>query len=211
MGIVFREYFKEKFIWIYFLLDLIALGFLTTAPSPLKLLPYTLILLTVPLVELFIHKYVLHCSIEGKPQWFVNYMERLHVGHHRDPSYIPLIFAPFTSGIALPIFFGGLFGIITGDMYVAVTCFFLAMSYYLFYEWMHLAHHLEKYRPKTEMGRKLKRLHLWHHYKNENYWWGITTLIGDKLAGSAPNPKSVATSDSVKNLHGTLPEALKER
>jgi hypothetical protein len=42
-----------------------------------------------------------------------------------------------------------------------------------------------------------------HHFKNEHYWFGVSTPgTADRVLGTYPDPQSVPTSPTAKNLHG---------
>ena len=43
-----------------------------------------------------------------------------------------------------------------------------SIAYYLFYEWVHLAHHTPAYRPRTRR-LSIARCNMRHHFHNENY------------------------------------------
>ena len=43
----------------------------------------------------------------------------------------------------------------------------------LWYEWVHYVAHIP-FVPKTPFGRWIKKYHLWHHFKNERMWFGVT-------------------------------------
>ncbi len=43
----------------------------------------------------------------------------------------------------------------------------------LWYEWVHYVAHIA-YVPRTPFGRWIKKYHLWHHFKNERLWFGVT-------------------------------------
>ena len=72
--------------------------------------------------------------------------------------------------------------------------------YFLFYEWIHLAHHIDEYKPKTQWGGRLKKAHKWHHFKNENYWLGITSTLGDDILQTFPKPQKVSKNETVLDL-----------
>lgn len=69
----------------------------------------------------------------------------------------------------------------------------------LMYEWKHFIAHVP-IKPKTKFGRWVKKLHLLHHHKNENYWYGVSTPFVDVLFGTLKDEKEVMTSQTVKNL-----------
>jgi sterol desaturase/sphingolipid hydroxylase (fatty acid hydroxylase superfamily) len=46
------------------------------------------------------------------------------------------------------------------------------------------------------------RNHRLHHFKNEHYWFAVTTPgLADRALGTYPDPQSVPTSPTAKNLH----------
>jgi sterol desaturase/sphingolipid hydroxylase (fatty acid hydroxylase superfamily) len=46
------------------------------------------------------------------------------------------------------------------------------------------------------------RNHRLHHYKNEHYWFTVTSAgTADRLFGTYPDPASVQTSPTVRSLH----------
>jgi sterol desaturase/sphingolipid hydroxylase (fatty acid hydroxylase superfamily) len=84
-----------------------------------------------------------------------------------------------------------------GLSYLAVT-----MTLMMAYEWTHFLIHSD-YRPRTRAYKAIWRNHRLHHYKNEHYWFSVTTSgTSDRLFGTYPDPASVPTSPTAKNLHG---------
>ena len=68
------------------------------------------------------------------------------------------------------------------------------------YEWTHLLVHT-RYRPKTPFGARLTRNHRLHHFRNEDYWLGVTSNLGDRILGTLPKTKTdVALSDTARTL-----------
>ena len=57
-------------------------------------------------------------------------------------------------------------------------------------------------------GRAYKavwRSHRLHHFKNEHYWFSVTTSgTSDRVLGTYPDPATVETSPTAKNLHGSV-------
>jgi hypothetical protein len=59
------------------------------------------------------------------------------------------------------------------------------------------------YKPRTRLYRAVYKHHRLHHFKNENYWLTVTTAhTADRLFGTDPDPATVTTSPTAKNLHG---------
>ena len=72
----------------------------------------------------------------------------------------------------------------------------------LVYEWTHYLIHSD-YKPRSRAYRAVYRHHRLHHFKNENYWLTVTTAhTADRIFGTAPDPPTVPTSPTAKNLHG---------
>ncbi|MBC7307963.1 MAG: sterol desaturase family protein, partial [Dietzia sp.] len=71
----------------------------------------------------------------------------------------------------------------------------------LLYEWTHYLIHTD-YKPKHALYRAIWRNHRHHHYKNEHYWFTVTTSgTADRLLGTAPDPATTPTSPTARNLH----------
>jgi sterol desaturase/sphingolipid hydroxylase (fatty acid hydroxylase superfamily) len=69
------------------------------------------------------------------------------------------------------------------------------------YEWTHFLIHSD-YRPKSRLYKAIWRNHRLHHYKNEHYWFTVTTSgTADRILGTYPDPTTVETSPTAKNLH----------
>lgn len=79
----------------------------------------------------------------------------------------------------------------------AILVAYLALGHY---EWTHLLEH-SRYRPRTRYYRRLVRNHRLHHYRNEHYWLGITSNLGDRVLGTYPADKTdVPLSDTARTL-----------
>ncbi|HET6668177.1 MAG TPA: sterol desaturase family protein [Intrasporangium sp.] len=158
---------------------------------------------TFPVVEWLIHIAILHWRPRRVAGVTVDsLLARKHREHHADPRDLPLVFIPWpvfpwlvptllaASLLAFPR--TGL-----GLSYLAVT-----MTLMMAYEWTHYLIHSD-YRPKTRAYKAIWRNHRLHHYKNEHYWFSVTTSgTSDRLFGTYPDPATVPTSPTAKNLHG---------
>ena len=52
----------------------------------------------------------------------------------------------------------------------------------------------------TQPSISLERAHRLHHYRNENYWMGVTNHLGDHVLGTFPNKDDVPVSPTAKTL-----------
>jgi hypothetical protein len=132
---------------------------------------------------------------------FRDFMHALHYGHHEDPNKIDLIFAPILSVIILFISLFGVSFLVTFNIGVTTVFTLGVIIYYLHYEWMHLGHHIPGYKHIFPWSNKLKTAHQLHHYKNENYWWGITNILGDIIFGTYKKHDEVERSETIKNIN----------
>lgn len=127
---------------------------------------------------------------------------RKHREHHADPTDTELVFLPLVVIFTLL----GAIALAIPTVFPSVErglTFLLALSIMaLGYEWTHYLVHTT-YRPKTALYRALWRHHRLHHYKNENYWFGLTNTGADHLFGTAPDASEVERSPTARDLLGT--------
>jgi hypothetical protein len=135
------------------------------------------------------------------PNWYLNFMEKLHYGHHKNPNNIPLVFAPIMSVLILFAAMFLLFLAISWNLNMSLTFLFAVVCYYLHYEWMHLGHHISDYNHIMPWSKTLKKVHLFHHFKNENYWWGITNILGDIILGTYKKHNEVVRSKTTNDIN----------
>jgi hypothetical protein len=157
-----------------------------------------------PVLEWVIHVFILHWRPRKVAGVLIDSeLARDHRRHHRDPRDIPLVFIPWRS----------LIGVIAGDFAISLFAFprlgqgltfLVAVALTgLLYEWAHYLIHSD-YRPKTRVYKAVWRNHRLHHYKNEHYWFTVTTTsTADRLFRTYPDPATVETSPTAKNLHGS--------
>ncbi len=73
----------------------------------------------------------------------------------------------------------------------------------LVYEWTHYLIHSDYKPKKTRVYRAVWRNHRHHHFKNEHYWFTVTsTGTADRVLGTYPTPPPPCrTPPTAKNLH----------
>ena len=74
--------------------------------------------------------------------------------------------------------------------YMSVTAFATFTWFFLAYEWSHYLIH-SPYVPRTPLFRAVWRAHILHHYKNEQYWFGVTNPVADYVLRTHPAKDSV--------------------
>jgi hypothetical protein len=172
----------------------------TDAAVPLVMLAF------FPFFEWLVHVFILH----WRPRRFGSItvdplLARKHREHHVDPRQVPLIFIPWRALLwVLPV-----------SVAIALLAFprqGLGLTYLVFlgvlglaYEWCHYLIHSD-YKPKSRVYRAIWRNHRQHHFKNEHYWFTVTSAgTADRVLGTYPDAATVASSPTAKNLHAATP------
>lgn len=164
------------------------------ALAPWALLGFALF----PGIEYALHRFVLHAR-PSKHAWFKRMQRRLHYDHHKAPERLELLFLPFWVTLPLAALGGGFYRLLAGSWSVALAILFGSLSGLLWYEWVHYRAHIPN-APKTPWGRWMKKYHLWHHFKHEGYWFGVTSPGVDWLAGTYRAVERVPRSPTVSIL-----------
>jgi hypothetical protein len=68
-----------------------------------------------------------------------------------------------------------------------------------YYEWVHYVAHIP-FNPVTPFGRYVKKYHLWHHFKNEHFWYGVTNPSMDFAGATYRDVESVDRSTTVREI-----------
>ncbi|MDM4140418.1 MULTISPECIES: sterol desaturase family protein [Mycobacterium] len=156
-----------------------------------------------PVFEWVIHVAILHWRPRRVGRFVVDpLLARKHREHHGEPRRVELIFMPWQT----------LLWLIPTAVAVALVAFprlGLGLTYLVFltalglvYEWTHYLIHTD-YKAKSGVYRSIWRNHRRHHFKNEHYWFTVTSSgTADRLLGTYPDQATVPTSPTAKNLHG---------
>lgn len=158
-----------------------------------------------PFFEWVAHVFILHWRPKRVGPITVDpLLARKHREHHVDPREVSLIFIPWQA----------LLWIIPTAVAVALLTFprtGLGLTFLLCltllgvaYEWCHYLVHSD-YKPKTAVYRAVWRNHRQHHYKNEHFWFTVTSSgTADRVLGTYPDPPTVTTSPTARNLHADV-------
>lgn len=191
-----------------------ALRFFVVQPSPRILVAFTALALLVrlllggwrvadawivvavllwwPIQERLVHEFLLHME---KPLAFGRIsihpiQAAKHLEHHRDPWRADVLFIyPGVYKYALPATVL-LWLAATRDPRLALTGATTYLCTVMQYEWTHFLIHTP-YVPRSGWYRRRWRNHRLHHFKNDQYWFGVTTLIGDAVLRSGPEATAV--------------------
>ena len=158
------------------------------------------VILYWPLQEWWMHRFLLHLPPLqfGRFEHELNF-SRVHRLHHEDPKNIPLAFLPISVILSSLVFFVVVVYLWIGDW--GYVCSFLGMAATstLIYEWVHYLTHTD-YKPRGSYYRKIWKLHRWHHYKHEGYWFSFTIPWIDSWMGTGPPVSEVPHSPSARTL-----------
>ncbi|HEY1119570.1 MAG TPA: sterol desaturase family protein, partial [Acidimicrobiales bacterium] len=165
------------------------------------LIPVGLVAL-FPAIEWVIHVCILHWRPRQLgPVEIDSLLARKHREHHADPRDIPLVFIPWRALLWLLPAYVVVAWVATPTTTSMVTLLVSVYGIKLGYEWTHYLVHSD-YRPRSRWFRSVWRNHRLHHYKNEHYWFTVTTAgTADRLFGTYPDPARVETSPTVRSLH----------
>lgn len=148
--------------------------------------------------EYMIHRYLFHMKTPSNP-FLLKMIKRLHFDHHIDPTDLSLLFLPIWFSLPNFLMASAVFFLITSNLVLTLAFLMGLMVYFLYYEWKHYIAH-KPIQPRSSMGKKIKKAHLWHHFKNENYWFGVTHTSVDKTFGTYKDQKQVEKSETARNL-----------
>ncbi len=172
-------------------------------------LPPFVLISAQPFVEWVIHKHLLHLpakTIRGRRIELYGSIQ--HRNHHRSPSDLNRVLLKrvevisFIVQIAIIMALGTLaIGTLGGWPVLPLALTGITFAYLgLFrYEWSHFLIHTP-YVPKTRWYRTIWRNHRLHHFKNEDYWMGVSSNLGDRLLGTNPEQRSVEKSPTARTL-----------
>lgn len=153
---------------------------------------------TYALSEYMIHRFLFHMKTPENP-FLLKLIKRLHFDHHANPDDLKLLFLPIWFSLPGFLIYASIFYSFMNSFSLTIAYLSGIVIYFLYYEWKHYIAH-RPVQPRTELGRKIKRAHLWHHFKNENYWFGVTNTTVDKTFGTFKDQKLVEKSETAKNL-----------
>lgn len=162
------------------------------------------ILAYFPVNEWLIHVIMLHYKprkLFGRTIDF--YLPITHRRHHADPWNLKWVFIPRhvhalvlpTIGLLLWVLWPWKAWVLSG-----VTVYLLLG---LHYEWVHYLSHIPWCPNNRLLGgyyQRRVREHRYHHFRNENYWWGVSMGLGDRLFGTAPKVKEVQRSGTTATV-----------
>jgi sterol desaturase/sphingolipid hydroxylase (fatty acid hydroxylase superfamily) len=133
------------------------------------------------LIEYLLHRFVLHLRT---PTLAIQHsIERLHLGHHREPSDEAKVTVPVYGSMPIAVVLLALFRLLTASWEVAALLMIGSIGGYLAYETIHFYIHCH-----ATGGRWLRwqrKQHFFHHFKDQGRCFGVTTPLWDWVFGTA--------------------------
>jgi len=167
-------------------------------------------ILVYPFAEWLIHVYLLHLRpFRLRDSTVELTTARAHREHHEQPNDLGLVLLGPLEATGLiflivplpPLIAGGMLALFGASVPVGALLTAVVAGYILvgIYEWTHFLIHTA-YRPRTRYYRSIWRSHRLHHFKNEHYWHGVTTTVGDRVLGTFPDHSEVPRSQTARTL-----------
>ena len=148
--------------------------------------------------EYVTHRFIFHIKAP-KNKLLLKFMKRIHYDHHTYPDDLKLLFLPIWYSIPNLGSLCIIYFLISKDLIQTIAFGSGLVFMLLVYEWKHYVAH-RPIKPLTKVGRQIKKLHILHHFKNENFWYGVSTPIFDGIFGTLKDEKEVVTSNTAKAL-----------
>jgi dihydroceramide fatty acyl 2-hydroxylase len=137
------------------------------------------------LTEYWMHRLVFHFEPEdgigARLHWII------HGVHHDHPNDPMRLVMPPSVSVPLALLFYGLFALVLGAAAPALAAGFLAG--YLLYDMMH--YHVHHHAPRTLIGKRLRELHMRHHFQDDTRGYGVSAPWWDWVFGTPPRRRTV--------------------
>jgi dihydroceramide fatty acyl 2-hydroxylase len=136
------------------------------------------------LTEYWLHRIVFHFEPDhgiGARLHFI-----IHGVHHDHPNDPMRLVMPPSVSVPLAALFVSAFYLVAGSpAFMPFASGFLGG--YLFYDMLH--YHVHHHRPRTWMGRRLRELHMRHHFQDHDRGYGVSAPFWDHVFGTAPTQR----------------------
>ncbi len=145
------------------------------------------------------HRFLFHAPPQ-RNTFVLKLQQRLHYDHHVTPDELGLLFLPVWFVLPVASLTFAIFFAIARDLSASAAMLLGAVLGLFYYEWVHYVAHIP-FVPKTRFGRWIKKYHLWHHFKNERMWFGVTNPSMDFVGRSYARVGEVERSGSTRVLY----------
>ena len=133
------------------------------------------------LTEYWMHRMIFHFEPEdgfgARLHWII------HGVHHDHPNDPMRLVMPPSVSIPLALAFLGLFVLVMGTPEAFLFCAGFLCGY-LIYDMTH--YHLHHHTPRSRAGRRLRELHMRHHFQDDTRGFGVSAPWWDLVFRTAP-------------------------
>jgi dihydroceramide fatty acyl 2-hydroxylase len=138
------------------------------------------------LTEYWLHRVIFHFEPEDGPGARLHWI--MHGVHHDHPNDPMRLVMPPSVSVPLSALFYLAFYFALGSTYALAfgAGFF---GGYLLYDMTH--YHLHHHKPKTRAGKRLRELHMRHHFQDDTRGFGVSAPWWDHVFGTAPRSRRV--------------------
>jgi sterol desaturase/sphingolipid hydroxylase (fatty acid hydroxylase superfamily) len=147
-----------------------------------------------------LHRFLLHSTILYRFRWTAPLWKRVHFDHHSDPNDLRVLFGAISTTLPPMVAISVGAWMLTHNQSQTLVFFATLVLMTIWNEFCHCIQHLG-ITPKNRFLRRIKKLHLIHHFKNETVYYGITNFFWDRFLGTFPgDASSIPPSPTVFNL-----------
>jgi sterol desaturase/sphingolipid hydroxylase (fatty acid hydroxylase superfamily) len=136
------------------------------------------------LTEYWMHRLVFHFEPEdgvgARLHWII------HGVHHDHPNDPMRLVMPPSVSVPLALLFYALFALVVGAAAPGLAAGFLAG--YLLYDMLH--YHVHHHVPRTRLGRRMRELHMRHHFQDDTRGYGVSAPWWDWVFRTPPRRRT---------------------
>lgn len=130
-----------------------------------------------------IHRFILHGRWMYKTPATAKLWKRVHYDHHRRPNDLSVLFGGLHTTVPTILLITFPIGWAIGGLSAACAAAASALVVTCAYEFFHCIQHLA-YEPKSGFLKRIKKLHLAHHFHDESGNYGIIDFSWDRILGT---------------------------
>src|SRR4051794_28107607 len=136
------------------------------------------------LTEYWLHRLVFHFEPDNAFGHRLHFI--IHGVHHDHPNDPKRLVMPPGASIPLALLFTGLFVLVVGaPAWMPFEAGFL--TGYLVYDMTH--YYLHHHRPRSAWGKRLRELHMRHHFQDDTTGYGVSAPWWDTVFRTATKPR----------------------
>ena len=140
----------------------------------------------LPFAEWAVHAKLLHAKpISWRGRQLQSAAAKAHAAHHADPRDERLVVTPLQALLPLPLLALGIVAVLPSWSLRTTAAAGLSLLL-LSTEWTHFLAHAP-IQPTSAWLRRRIRTHRLHHFRNDQYWFGLTSGIADAILRTGPS------------------------